>query len=137
MEILSIKQPWLANQPKESAELVMEEIRAIGGGGVGRGGSGNVSKGAMGVNTVRTVDQGSHFDLIIHHVASYPYSLQKAIFEALWGHRLNHGGMYVMEGLETNHQEEDHQHAQSGVGILRDIVAWAGSLLFNGRIAGG
>ena len=157
MEIFSVKQPWSASQPKESTELLLEEIRTIGSGGYGNGGSGGSSNGGSGnggsgnatkggsgnatkgsdrgvstATTARTVDRGSdrYFDLIIHHVALYPYSLQKSIFESLWSRRLNHGGMYVMEGLETT------QHTQGGASMIRDIVAWAGSLLYNGRIAG-
>ena len=157
MEIFYAKQPFITSQPKESTELLLEEIRTIGSGGYGsgsggsgnggsgNGGSGNATRGSVrGVNTAtttRTVDRGSdsYFDLIIHHVALYPYSLQKSIFESLWSRRLNHGGMYVIEGLEISHPnpgDHDHQHTQGGANMIRDIVAWAGSLLYNGRIAG-
>ena len=191
MEISYIKQPWVASQPKQSSELLLEELKHIGGGGDGGGGSvsgasgivrggnigsvivtgnsmsgrnnisgvksnvsevvGNVTSGdsanmtTAGRNTTRrvllaniapTIDKSTYFDLIIHHVASYPYPLQKTIFESLWGTRLNHGGLYVMEGLETTHNGE-HAHIQGGLSMIREIVAWAGSLLYNGRIAGG
>ena len=146
MEISYVKQSWNNSQPRESTELLFAELRTIGGSGTATGGSGSATGGsgsatggAVGVGTVGSaVERGGNFDLVIHNVASYPYPLQKATFDALWGPRLNHGGVYVMEGLEMSSRDGDLLvHSQGGASLMiRDIVSWAGSLLYNGRIAG-
>ena len=136
-----------SGSPANSSGGVTGGSRNATGGAVGLGVGLGVGVGVgVGLGTVPTVSRGRSFDLVIHNVASYPYTLQKATFESLWESRLSYGGVYVMEGLEVTHHGEggQHQHTQGGhvhtqggaSMMIREIVAWAGSLLYNGRIAG-